>query len=68
MKSLKDSITESVSIKPTFKISSDIYNALSDLAFEYDKKNKDFDKDEVKKALDFFMDRFFEENDDDDED
>jgi hypothetical protein len=67
MRSLKDSIVESVSIKPTFKISSDVYNVLSDLAFEYDKKNKDFDKDEVKKALDSFMDRFFEEMDDDED-
>ena len=68
MKSLKDSITESVSIKPTFRIFSDIYNVLADLAFEYDKKNKDFDEDEVQKALDAFMTKFFKENDDDFED
>lgn len=42
-----------------FDLQSDIYNALSDLAKEYDFHNKNFDEKDVKKALDWFMKNFF---------
>lgn len=60
MKDLKDFITES---KPTFDVKSDIYNVLSDLAFEYHKKNKKFNQKDVEDACEWFVIRFFEEND-----
>lgn len=62
MKDLKDFINES---KPTFDVKSDIYNVLSDLAFEYHKKNKKFNQKDVEEALEWFTIQFFEENDDD---
>ena len=45
---------------PTFDVKHDIYNILSDLAFEYDNADKDFSEKEVKKALDWFMKNFFD--------
>jgi hypothetical protein len=68
MKSLKDSINENVNIKPTFTLHHDVYNVLSDLAFEYNKKHKSFDEEELREAFDNFMNKFFVENDDDFED
>lgn len=69
MKHLNDFISESVNIKPTFSLKHDVYNVLSDLAFEYEKKNKKFNKDEFEDAVENFMNKFFEEiNDDEDDD
>ena len=48
-----------------FDLRNDIYNALAALGYEYDKKGKSFEEDEVEDALDWFMDKFFEENEDD---
>ena len=42
-----------------FDLQSDIYNALSDLAFEYSSNGKKFDKNDVKKSLDWFLKNFF---------
>lgn len=42
-----------------FDLQSDIYNALGDLAKEYNFHNKNFDEKDVKKALDWFMKNFF---------
>lgn len=67
MKGLTDYINEAA-MKLTYNLSSDIYNMLSDLAFEYDKKRKKFDEDEVRAALDNFVDKFFVEPDDEDND
>ena len=68
MKHLNDFISESVSVKPTFSLRSDVYNVLADLAYEYSKKHKIFDKGELENAFENFMDKFFENNDDDDDD
>ena len=60
MKDLKEFIIES---KPSFNfnVKSDIYNVLSDLAFEYDKKGKDFTKKDVEQAFEWFLMEFFED-------
>lgn len=42
-----------------FDLQSDIYNALSDLAAEYELGGKKFEEKDVKKALDWFMKNFF---------
>ena len=46
-----------------FDLRNDIYNVLSDLAFEYSNKGVKFDEKDVKKALDHFMKNFFVEID-----
>ena len=62
-KYLKNSINEAKGLKLdtfiNFDIQSDIYNALSDLAAEYEFNNKKIDEKDVKKALDWFMKNFF---------
>lgn len=62
-KYLKNSINEAKALKLdtfiNFDIQSDIYNALSDLAAEYESNHKKFDEKDVKKALDWFMKNFF---------
>ena len=45
-----------------FDLQSDIYNALCDLAAEYEFNGKKFDEKDVKKALDWFMKNFFVTN------
>lgn len=59
MKNLKDFITES---KPSFDVRSDVYNAMVDLAFAYQKKNKKFTQSDVEAAFEWFVLNFFEEN------
>jgi hypothetical protein len=61
METLKSYITES-NFKPSFDVRSDIYNVLTDLAFEYDKKNKNLDQNEWEEALEWFVLTFFEDN------
>jgi hypothetical protein len=58
MKDLKEFINES---KPSFNVKSDIYKVLSDLAFEYDKKGKDFTKKDAEQAFEWFLMEFFED-------
>lgn len=68
MKSLKDSISEAkshiLSSNINFDLRSDIYTVLSDLAFEYDSRNKKFDKNKVEEAIEWFLDQFYEQNPD----
>lgn len=59
MKAIKDILTESGQ-KMTFDIQADIYNAISDVAFAYENANKKFDRDDVEKAFDNFLTKFFE--------
>ena len=59
MKNLKDFITES---KPSFDVKSDIYNAMVDLAFAYQKKNKKFTKADVEGAFEWFILNFFDDD------
>lgn len=61
MKNLDTFLTEA-SKKDYFDLQSDIYNAIADVMFEYEKHNKDFSKDDVQKALDNFINKFFEED------
>ena len=48
-----------------FDVQSEIYNVLGALAYEYDKAGKDGvdDKREVAAALDWFMSKFYEDDD-----
>lgn len=68
MKSLKESINEAKSVivnsEINFDLRSDVYNVLSDLAFEYDRRNKKFDKNKVEEAIEWFLDQFYDQNPD----
>ena len=61
MKGIVEMINEAASVdrKLTFNLQTDIYNVLADLCIEYDKKGKDLEEKDVRKMLDWFMDRFF---------
>ena len=59
MKNLKDFITES---KLSFDIRSDIYNAVVDLAYAYQRKNKKFTQADVEAAFEWFIMNFFEDD------
>ena len=65
MKTLKDTINEAFDIKlermMTWDVKSDIYNAIEDVAFKYDQRNKKFDKKDVEAACKWFVSRFFDE-------
>ena len=66
MKTLKEQLTESSNNgKLLYDLQIDIYNALANIAYAYDMKNKKFEEKDVRKSLDWFMDRFFEENGED---
>ena len=66
MKTLKEQLTESSNnSKLSYDLQMDIYNALANIAYLYDMKNKKFEEEDVRKSLDWFMDRFFEENNED---
>lgn len=64
MKNLKDKILESKG--KNFEITlyfddlkNDFYNTLSELMFRYNEANKEPDKDELKEAFDWFVEKFF---------
>ena len=61
MKRLADSINESTT-DITFDVKSDIYTVLSDLAFTYEEHNKSkkFNKNDVEKALQWFLTHFYD--------
>ena len=67
MKGIVEMINEAASVdrKLSFDLQNDIYNVLADMGYEYDKKGKSFEEKDVRKYLDWFIDRFFEENDED---
>ena len=68
MKSIISTINEGKKIKIEeyidFDVRSDIYNVLGALAYEYDKADKGGfdDKREVAAALDWFMSKFYEDD------
>ena len=68
MKSIINTINEGKKIKIEeyidFDVRSDIYNVLGALAYEYDKAGKGGfdDKREVAAALDWFMNKFYEDD------
>ena len=57
MKNIKDSINEA---KLSFDIKRDIYNALEELAYTYERKGREFNKQEVEESVDWFIMEFFE--------
>lgn len=64
MKNLVDFINESnktTRLPINYELDSDIYNVLSDLAYQYDLKGKDFEKKDVEEAFELFLDKFYEE-------
>ena len=69
MKSIINTINEGKKIKIEeyidFDVQSDIYNVLGALAYEYDNAGKGGfdDKREVAAALDWFMSKFYEDDD-----
>lgn len=69
MKTLKSQLNEAATDQSNtilqYTLNVDIYNALSDIAYRYSMKNKKFEEKDVSKALNWFMDRFFEENNED---
>lgn len=65
MKSITNLLTEATNNKHlTYDLKTDIYNVLSDLAFDYDKHNNDFDKDKVEEAFEWFLTQFYDQNPD----
>ena len=51
----------SVDRKLSFDLQNDIYNVLADMSYEYDKKGKSFEEKDVREALDWILEKFFEE-------
>lgn len=66
MKDIISKINESSNFKKFetaifFKdITRDVYNTLSNLMFEYDQAGENVNKNDVKKALDYFLEKFYE--------
>jgi hypothetical protein len=62
MKNIKEFINEENN-KYTYDLTHDVYGALSDVAFNYEMthKGKLFNKKDLKKAFEWFLDKFFEE-------
>lgn len=61
MKTLQEHLTsEAMNTRLTYDIQNDIYASLSNLAFEYSMKHKKFEKEDVKEALEWFMNKFWE--------
>lgn len=68
MKNLNEYINESnktTRLPINYDMNSDIYNILADLAYQYELKGKDFEKKDVEEAFEWFLERFFIENDED---
>lgn len=66
MKTLKSQLNEAATDQTytilQYTLNVDIYNALSDIAYRYSMKNKKFEEKDVSRALNWFMNKFFEEN------
>ena len=66
MKDIKSKINESSNVKKIETtiflkdIKNDIYNTLTDLMFEYNQAGKNVSKTDAKKALDYFLEKFYE--------
>lgn len=68
MKNLNEYINESnktTRLPINYELDSDIYNVLSDLAYQYELKGKDFEQKDVEKAFEWFLEKFFIEPDED---
>lgn len=70
MKTLKDCVnfvneSDKTTSRPiNYKLNTDIYNVLGDLAYKYELKGKDFEKEDVEKAFEWFLEKFFVEDED----
>ena len=64
MKSITNLINEASKEHLSYNLKTDIYNVLSDLAFNYDQHNKEFNKDGVEDAIEWFLSEFYEQNPD----
>lgn len=63
MKNLVDFINESnktTRLPINYELDSDIYNVLSDLGYQYELKGKGFEKKDVEKAFEYFLEKFYE--------
>lgn len=67
MKGIVEMINEAASVdrKLSFDLQNDIYNVLADMGYEYDKKGKSFEEKDVREALDWVLEKFFEETQED---
>lgn len=68
MKNLNEYINESnktTRLPINYELNTDIYNVLGDLAYQYELKGKDFEKEDVEKAFEWFLEKFFIEPDED---
>ena len=67
MKGLVEMINEAASVdrKLSFDLQNDIYNVLADMGYEYEKKGKSFEEKDVREALDWVLEKFFEETQED---
>lgn len=64
MKNLIEYINESnktTRLPINYELDHDIYNVLSDLAYQYDLKGKDFEKEDVEAAFEWFLEKFYED-------
>lgn len=64
MKNLVEYINESsktTRLPINYELDSDIYSVLSDLAYQYELKGKDFEKKDIEKAFEYFLEKFYEE-------
>lgn len=63
MKNLNEYINESnktTRLPINYELDSDIYNVLSDLAYQYELKGKDFEKKDIENAFEYFLEKFYE--------
>lgn len=66
MKTLKERLNESSNnSRLSYDLQMDIYNELANIAYLYDMKNKKFEEKDVEKAFEWFLEKFFIENDED---
>ena len=68
MKNLSEYINESnktTRLPINYELDSDIYNVLSDLAYQYELKGKEFEQEDVEKAFEWFLEKFFKDPDED---
>lgn len=68
MKTLKDFVNESgktTRLPINYELNTDIYNILGDLAYQYELKGKDFEKEDVEEAFKWFLEKFFVEDNED---
>ena len=51
----------SVDRKLSFDLYDDVYNLLADMSYEYDKKGKKFDRNDMEDVFDWLLERYFDQ-------